>query len=117
MDRKCRPCLPGQVVVVVERVVAKNLGIGARAEVTGIVADALSRKSGIKLVANERNSDFLITCEAKLSGRIGRDAVVPAYARESHARFVDDRRMRRCEPSFHRRRESDKRFATGKIPA
>ena len=70
--KEVAPALPGEVVVVVEGVVAKNLRVGVGAEVAGVVVEALSGKTGIELSAGEWNADFLVTRQAEVpDGSVG----------------------------------------------
>src|SRR4029077_4214154 len=93
------PALPGQVVVVVESVVPKNLGVGAGADITGAVADALPREARIQLGAHKRDANLCVTGQAEISRWVGRDAVVPTHARKTEASFVDDGRGKGAIPS------------------
>ena len=93
--------LPGEVVVIVECVVGEYLGIGAVANVTGVIADALAREAHIGLSA-ERNADFRVAGKSEEAGWVTGNAVVPTHTRETNPRFVDDVRQRRCAPNSHR---------------
>ena len=83
--------LPGQIVVVVEGIVGKDLRIRICAQITDAVADALSGESHILLSA-KRNADFCVPSVAKESRRIAGNTIVPAHPGESEAKLIYDRR-------------------------
>src|SRR6202011_122199 len=85
---------PGQIVVVVEGIVGKDLRISICTQITYAVVDALSREAHILLSA-KRDADLLIAGVPEESGWIAGDTVVPANPREAKAGFIDDRR-REC---------------------
>ena len=90
--------LPGEIVVVVEGVVGKDLGVGVGADVAGVVADALAGEAHIGLSA-KRNADFGVAGQAEKAGWVAGNAVVPTHARETEARFIDDGRREGVHPA------------------
>ena len=80
--------LPREIVVVVESIVGKDLGVGIGADVTGVVANALAGETYILLRA-KRNAYFLIAGKAEEAGWVAGNAVVPTDACEAKTKFVD----------------------------
>ncbi len=79
--------LPREIVVVVEGIVGKDLGVCVGADVAGVVADALPGEAHIGL-SPKRNADFRIAAQAEEARWIAGNAVVPTDSREAEANFM-----------------------------
>ena len=90
--------LPGEIVIVVERIIREDLGIRVGADIAGAaetqvaevaVADALSSETHV-LLCTERDADHRIAVKPKLACRVARNAVNPTNASKTKTKFVDD---------------------------
>ncbi len=88
--------LPGEIVVVVESIVGKDLRVGLGSDVADltetIAAHILPREAGICLGKRKRNADLLVTVCAKDSRGIAGVAVVPTHTGEAEPKLIDDGR-------------------------
>jgi len=64
--------LPGEIVVVVESIVAEDLRVGIGTDVAGVIAEALSGETGIELLPNKRYANDSVAGKAELpDGSVG----------------------------------------------
>src|SRR5438270_8232696 len=80
--------LPGEIVVVVESIVGKELRVRICTDVAGVVAKALARET-YKLLRAERYAYFLVAGKAKETRWVAGNTVVPTNACEPKTKFVD----------------------------
>src|SRR5215467_7777137 len=87
--------LPSEVVVVIEGIVGKDLRICASADRAGATKCSSARTPNILrseayiLLCAKRYANDRVAIQAKFTGRVARDSVIPTNARKTKAGFVD----------------------------